>query len=58
MGSQANATKIRGCKSCGEEFYIDADGLVEHARICKRAKEIGLVLAKIVVPQPGQLIVR
>lgn len=44
MGKESNVHKDRMCKSCGEAIYTTANGLEEHASICKRMVGAGLVL--------------
>ena len=50
MGREAGVRKIRKCGSCEKEAFGTAKDLQEHASLCERAKEIGLILPGIEIP--------
>lgn len=45
MGREATIRKTRLCKECKEFHSFDAEGLTEHADLCKRASSINLTLS-------------
>lgn len=50
MGREARTSKDRTCLVCEREFVMTAAEIKEHARLCKRAAAIGLVLPGLVRP--------
>lgn len=48
MGREAKVLKQRECKvCCSQLLYTNAQGLKDHADLCKRAEEAGLILPGI-----------
>ena len=46
MGYESRLPKPRQCKECKGHMYVSAEKLADHARLCKRAADIGLILPK------------
>ena len=46
MGYETRLHKPRQCKECQGHMYVTAEKLAEHARLCKRAADVGLILQK------------
>lgn len=46
MGRESKISKPRKCENCGDITYSDAQELADHAKICKRATDAGLVLVQ------------
>ena len=44
MGREMLVRKARQCKCCEASIYVTAPELVEHSKLCKIAKKLGIIL--------------
>lgn len=59
MGRESKQAKQRVCKTCEKVTMATAQELTEHAQMCLRAKQSGLVLpGGIILSKPGLTIRR
>lgn len=53
MAADRKLNKERKCRVCGASVYGTATDVADHARICQRAQDAGIIIPSIVLTDGG-----